>query len=156
MSKRNADLTALPCPGWSMDTSKFLYMAGHIPVCPSCLVLIVFKSCAWCQELDVLSRSGGQWGLSQVTNSLRSRAELLCPGFGVVCPPAHSEMGGGLYSDELLKKHKHHFAVRPCAQPGQVCRIQSSYVAELLPEGVSLNSPGLASVLCWFISLQCV
>lgn len=106
MSKRNADHTALPCPGWSMDTSKFLYKAGHIPFCPSCPFLIVLKPrpCAWCQVLVVLSRSGGQWGLSQVTNSLRSRTELLCPGFGVVCPPAHPEMGGGLYSDELLKK----------------------------------------------------
>lgn len=73
-----------------------------------------------------------------------------------MCPPAHPEVGRGLYSDELLNKHKHHFAVRPSAQPGEVCRIQTFHVAELLPEGVSLNSPDLASVLCWFISLQCI
>lgn len=40
-------------------------------------------------------------------------------------------------------KYKQSFAVRPSAQPGKVCRMQTSDGAELLPEGVSLNSPDL-------------
>lgn len=158
MSQKNADHTALPCPGWSMDTSKFLYKAGYIPsypFCPSYQFLIAFKPrpCAWCQILVVLSRSGGQLGLSQVTKSLRSRTELGPALSSFWCSVSCSFRDGRRF---VLRWTPQKTQTPLCCQPGKVCSTQTSCAAELLPEGVSLNSPDLASVLCWFISLQCI